>query len=349
MDSGSKTGLMWLTGYIIINMSVTVLNKSLFSTYGWPYPSSLALWHYTVTSVGTLGIVRVFKFVPAATLSWHSVGKLAAFSVLFNVNIWLSNVTLNLVSMAMHQVVRALIPGCTVVLSFFILGKRYNNQIMISVAVIIMGVITYAAKGEVDYSYYGLVMTMAGCICAAAKGVVTNLLLVGSLKLHPMDLLSYTSTFSAIQLLCVLTYTGELSTSLGALKGLENIVGEFGAAIPLTDPVPMTELQLTNSVILPRLLIINGLGAFALNVFSFNANKATSPLAMNIGGIVKQILSIILALVIFATPVTGMTIAGIMITVVGIMMYATESYQEKQRALARAEPTSPIKAVIATP
>ena len=45
-------------------------------------------------------------------------------------------------------------------LSFFILGKRYNNQILLSVAVIIAGVITYAAKGEVDYSYYGLVMTM---------------------------------------------------------------------------------------------------------------------------------------------------------------------------------------------
>ena len=69
-----------------------------------------------------------------------------------------------------------------------------------------------------------------------------------------------------------------------------------------------------NSVMLPRLLIINGLGAFALNVFSFNANKATSPLAMNIGGIVKQIFSIVLALVIFATPVTGMTIAGIMVS-----------------------------------
>jgi hypothetical protein len=54
--------------------------------------------------------------------------------------------------------------------------------------------VRYAAKGEVDYSMYGLVLTLLGCICAAAKGVVTNLLMVGSLKLHPMDLLTYTST-----------------------------------------------------------------------------------------------------------------------------------------------------------
>lgn len=128
----------------------------------------------------------------------------------------------------MHQVVRALIPGCTVVLSFFILGKRYSTKILLSVFVIILGVVTYAAKGEVNYSYYGLVMTVAGCVCAAGKGVVTNLLLVGPLKLHPMDLLSYTSTFSAMQLVCVLWYTGELRESLHALSGADDMYSAEG-------------------------------------------------------------------------------------------------------------------------
>ena len=97
------------------------------------------------------------------------------------------------------------------------------------------------------------------------------------------------------------------------------------------------------------LIIMTGLGAFALNVFSFNANKATSPLAMNIGGIIKQILSIVIALTVFATPVTGMTVAGILITIAGIVMYARESYAEKMRAVAHAEATSPVKAILTTP
>jgi len=42
------------------------------------------------------------------------------------------------------------------------------------------------------------------------------------------------------------------------------------------------------------LIVINGVGAFALNIVSFYANKMTSPLAMNVGGITKQILAIIL-------------------------------------------------------
>ena len=50
---------------------------------------------------------------------------LFVFSLLFNVNIWLSNYSLNLVTMAMHQVVRAMVPAFTVMLSVPLLGKRY--------------------------------------------------------------------------------------------------------------------------------------------------------------------------------------------------------------------------------
>jgi hypothetical protein len=57
-------------------------------------------------------------------------------------------------------------------------------------------------------------MTVAGCVTAAAKGVITNLFMVGSLKLHPMDLLTYTSTLSAVQLLAVVVYNGELQEAL---------------------------------------------------------------------------------------------------------------------------------------
>jgi drug/metabolite transporter (DMT)-like permease len=53
---------------------------------------------------------------------------------------------------------------------------------------------------------------------------------------------------------------------------------------------------------------------------------------MNIGGIVKQILSIVLGFVVFQTPMTLYTFVGVFITVVGIMMYARESYSQKMRA-----------------
>jgi len=285
-----------------------------------------------------LMIVRVLRIVPAAKLEWGTVGKLGIFSVLFNVNIWLSNVTLNMVSMAMHQVIRALIPACTVVFSYLILKKTYSKNILFSLVIIFVGVLTYAVKGEVDYSLFGLFLTFVGCMTAALKGVLTNLFMVGDLKLHPLDLVTYTSTFSAIQLFVIVSFTGELTEALGKLgfgEGAiirsayltnELLAEQSEAAIEgVTIPTEEGETHL-----LIRLLILNGVGAFFLNVASFSANKATSPLVMNIGGIVKQILSIILAIIVFHTPVTMMTCLGVGITMLGIVYYSRESFKQKQ-------------------
>eukprot|EP00039_Didymoeca_costata_P020069 m.339949 g.339949 ORF g.339949 m.339949 type:complete len:331 (-) comp19045_c0_seq1:70-1062(-) len=323
IEATNMKGTVWLTIYITTSLGVTLLNKALFSTYNWPYPTSLALLHYTFTSVGSLFIVRFARFVEPAVLDWGTHFKIFLFSVLFNVNIWMSNYTLNLVSMAMHQVIRALIPACTVALSFFLLGKTYNTKILGSLVVIFLGVVVYAAKGEVNYSVYGLVFTFMGAVLAALKGVLTNMFMVGSLKLHPLDLIVYTSTYSGIQLFCVLLYTGELEQSFLSL---------------LTQAEPETSA-------LRNLLIVNGAGAFLLNVASFNANRATSPLAMNIGGITKQILSIVLAIIVFRTPVTKMTAVGVCVTIVGIILYTRESLRSKQKTVPAVKAPTEIKTI----
>jgi len=243
--------------------------------------------------------------------------------VLFNVNIWVSNVTLDMVSMALHQVVRALVPACTVAISFALLGKRYGTNILASLCIIFVGVIVYAAKGEVNYSYLGLGLTLVGTLLAALKGVLTNMFMVGDLKLHPLDLLTYTTTYSAIQLLIVLGYSGQLTVAMDELKSKE----DYSRMV--------------------QILMVNGCFAFLLNVVSFNANKATSPLALNIGGITKQILAIILGIVVFKTPIRTETIAGVAITIFGITMYARESYKAKLANQARMSQQSSGKSLAA--
>ena len=49
-------------------------------------------------------------------------------------------------------------------------------------------------QGELDYTMFGLCVTALGAVLAALKGVITNMFMVGSLKLHPIDLLTYTTT-----------------------------------------------------------------------------------------------------------------------------------------------------------
>ena len=125
IDALPKSDLWIWYACTLHQQGVTLMNRSGFQSYKWPYPSSLALWHYTCTSIGSIFLVRVMRVTTPAKLKRDEHLKMLAFSCLFNVNIWFSNYSLNLVSMAMHQMIRALVPACTVVISFFWLRKRY--------------------------------------------------------------------------------------------------------------------------------------------------------------------------------------------------------------------------------
>jgi hypothetical protein len=125
---------------------------------------------------------------------------------------------------------------------------------------------------------------------------VTNLIQVGRLKLHPLDLLLRMSPLAFIQCVAYAWWSGEL-----------DCVREYGA----TEMTPGRGTA----------LLVNGLIAFGLNVVSFTANKKTSALTMTVAGRscrpsgslhvrcsclfclflanVKQVLTIILAVLIF--------------------------------------------------
>jgi uncharacterized membrane protein len=139
------------------------------------------------------------------------------------------------------------------------------------------------------------------------------------MKLHPLDLLLRMSPLAFVQCVFYAYATGELER-----------VREFSS---------------TNMTIsLASGLLINGLLAFALNIVSFTANKKTSALTMTVAGKnddndkhpkgmnqnadhslclgnVKQVLSIILAVVIFDLNINVTNAFGIALTLIGGAWY----------------------------
>lgn len=86
------------------------------------------------------------------------------------------------------------------------------------------------------------------------------------------------------------------------------------------------------------MIAINGLGAFFLNIVSFQANKVTSPLAVSIAAIAKQVLAIIVGIVVFKTTVTSISAFGVLVTAGGIIWYTRASVMyvwERRREEAR--------------
>ncbi|KAJ8700750.1 hypothetical protein PTI98_003746 [Pleurotus ostreatus] len=78
-------------------------------------------------------------------------------------------------------------------------------------------------------------------------------------------------------------------------------------------------------------LLVNGLIAFGLNVVSFTANKKIGALGMSVAANVKQVLTILIAVVIFELRISGTNAIGILLTLFGGAWYARVEYAEKTR------------------
>ncbi|KAG0183360.1 UAA transporter [Apophysomyces sp. BC1021] len=288
--SSFDTGYVWLALYFVLNLSLTLYNKAILLDFRYPW--TLTAIHTLCGSLGCYILYIVGVFTPAK-LSENESMVMLIFSVLYTINIAISNVSLNMVSVAFHQVVRAMTPVFTVMISIAFLQKSYSHMIYLSLLPVVLGV-AFATFGEYDYTAVGLLLTILGTVLAAVKTIVTNRIQVGRLKLHPLDLLLRMSPLAFVQCVFYAYATGELGR-----------VQEFSSN--------------NMSIGLATGLLFNGVLAFALNIVSFTANKKTSALTMTV------------AVVIFKYHVNATNAFGIILTLLGGAWYGSVELSEKSK------------------
>ncbi|KAI7888194.1 triose-phosphate transporter family-domain-containing protein [Mucor mucedo] len=299
MDSG----YMWLGLYFILNLSLTLYNKIVLNNFKFPY--SLTAIHTLCGSVGCYILYAMGVFTPAKLGDRENL-IMVMFSVLYTINIAISNVSLHLVSVPFHQMVRAMTPVFTVMISIIFLQKQYPRKIYISLLPVVLGV-GFATSAEYEFTYMGFFLTVLGAVLASIKTIVTNRVQVGRLKLNPLDLLFRMSPLAFVQCIIYAHVTGELEK-----------VREFSSE-NMTYNLAWT-------------LLFNGLIAFGLNIVSFTANKKTSALTMTVAGNVKQVLSIILSVIIFDYAINSTNAFGIILTLFGGGWYGFVELSLKKNA-----------------
>jgi hypothetical protein len=187
---------------------------------------------------------------------------------------------------------RSLVPLFTILFLYIYKRTLTTRPILLSLLPIMLGVV-FSTIGEYNFSLMGLLLTFLGTILAALKGIVTNEMLIGRLKLHPLDLLLRMSPLAFIQTMLYSIYLGEFST------------------FARLDLSAWQAYQIT----------VNGAIAFGLSVASFTANKRTSPITMAVAGNLKQVLTVTSSIFIFSLKMTDLNIAGLILGVVGGMIY----------------------------
>ncbi|KAI8833920.1 hypothetical protein BC829DRAFT_407495 [Chytridium lagenaria] len=313
--------------YFLLNLSMTMYNKVIMKLFHFNFPWLLTAIHTFLSCIGSiifLSLVPTSKqtydpiststpssttvSLPTSTVKGpkrHDVITILMFSVLYTVNIAVSNVSLNMVSLPFHQVVRSTNPAVTLALESVFFGKKIANQnVYLSLMMVIAGV-ALATLGEYEFSIPGLLMTLLGVLLSSLKGICTNRLLVGTLHFHPLDLLRRMSGLATLQCLLVAWWSGELSafqrfiSPMMVTIGLRSVhcgvdggvVGEWGLA-------------------------------FFLNLVSFMANRRVGALSMTVAGNVKQSMTIALSVWVFGyiitVPPNGL---GILLTLIGGAWY----------------------------
>ncbi|KAF9494338.1 TPT-domain-containing protein [Pleurotus eryngii] len=124
--------------------------------------------------------------------------------------------------------------------------------------------------------------------------------------MSPLDLLLLTSPLAFIQCVLIAHFSGELDN-----------VRHY------------SQHEMSNTKLMA--LLVNGLIAFGLNVVSFTANKKIGALGMSVAANVKQVLTILIAVVIFELRISGTNAIGILLTLFGGAWYARVEYAEKTR------------------
>lgn len=292
---------LFMAGYFFANLVLTLHTKWLLSNTKFTFPWILSGLHIAMSGMGAWITLRVgsrgsYRFMP---MNWSLFVKITLFSTLYSINIAMSNVSMKYVSLALHQVTRSGTPLVTLLLEFFILGKLTSKWFVASLIPVVAGIIL-TVLGEMngfELTGLGLFLTILGVVLSSLKGVMTNFMLVGGFKMHPLELIALVAPWAALQCLLTSVATGESSAIYSQYKSL-----------------PFDGLLVLG-------LLANGSLAFFLNWISFAVNKETSALAMTVAGNVKQAVSIGLAVVIFNTPLTLLNGLGIIVTLLGGAWY----------------------------
>ncbi|EJD01752.1 TPT-domain-containing protein [Fomitiporia mediterranea MF3/22] len=348
--SGSQ--LSWLILYFFSNLSLTLYNK--FVLVRFPFPYTLTALHALCGTLGGYILMERGVFEPRALSSSENV-VLVAFSVLYTVNIAVSNLSLGLVTVPFHQVVRAATPIFVMAISYLFLNTRFSARKLWTLLPVMAGV-GFATFGDYYFTTWGLLLTLLGTFLAALKTVFTNVLQSPLPNSNDSSSSSNTSDgghSSSPSSSSNSSYTHHRAPSIGQPTRPHPLSRIRLHLHPLDLLSRMSPLAFVQCVFVALLsgelervrvasaremgwgralaLMTNGMLAFMLNVVSFTANKKVGALSMTVAANVKQVLTILFAVFLFDLTITPVNALGIILTLVGGAWYASVEYQERQQ------------------
>ncbi|OAP63242.1 hypothetical protein AYL99_02469 [Fonsecaea erecta] len=365
LGNGVRSSILSVWLYFTLNMVVTVTNKQIVSRTACPWLLTASHAFTTFVTTGVITRLQRPNFTSSTTSAPRSLAVahcgrrgdnddydedggdesehqhrggdeikpdlrthlrvLLPFSILYTFNIALSNMALGLVTLTMHQTIRATTPAITVLISIAWLGRswrEYPAGAYGGIGLTICGVIiaTNAASSSTDVggggggggsrslvvddptrtTAFGFTITLLSAVSAVFKTIFTNELQRPpgasrwGLGLSSTRLVQYLALYAVNQTVLIASWTGEI-------QGLTHSTTTTTTTTLAHGSPPLTlkrggVVLLRMSLLWPWLWLwlVNALAAALLNLASFHANRRCGPLSMAIAANMKQVVILLL-------------------------------------------------------
>ncbi|KAJ6843381.1 UDP-galactose transporter 2-like [Iris pallida] len=290
---------------VVSSVGIIMANKQLMSPngYGFSFATTLTGFHFSVTAlvgwVSNAAGISVSKQVPLWELLW--------FSIVANLSITAMNLSLMLNSVGFYQISKLSIIPVVCMMEWILNNKHYSRRVIVSVVVVAFGV-GVCTVTDVEINLKGFL-----CACVAVFCTSLQQITIGSFQkkysIGSFELLSKTAPIQAASLLLFGPFIDYY------LNGNSLLKYNFSTGATLF------------------ILLSCALAVFC-NMSQYLCIGRFSATTFQVLGHMKTVCVLILGWILFDSALTFKNILGMLLAVVGMIIYSWAVESEKQAKLA---------------
>ncbi|CAA6661144.1 unnamed protein product [Spirodela intermedia] len=312
-----KAAVLKTTFYILVwytfSTCLTLYNKTLLGDDLGKFPAPLLMntVHFSLQAV--LSNIVVWRQESKATMSWRDyLIRVVPTAVGTALDINLSNVSLVFISVTFATMCKSSSPIFLLVFAFAFRLESPSIKLLGIILIISLGVLLTVAK-ETEFEFWGFVLVMLASVTSGFRWSMTQILLqkeAYGLK-NPLTLMSYVAPVMAI-------VTAGLSLVMDPWK-------EFHSNAYFNNTWHTMRSLL--------LMLIGGMLAFFMVLTEYVLVSATSAVTVMIAGVVKEAVTILVAVLYFHDEFSLLKGIGLMVIMIGVGLFNIYKYQKQQKGL----------------
>ncbi|XXG86009.1 hypothetical protein AAC387_Pa11g1001 [Persea americana] len=276
---------------VVSSVSIVICNKALISTLGFSFATTLTSWHLLVTfcSLHVALWMKFFEHKP------FDAGAVMGFGVLNGVSIGLLNLSLGFNSVGFYQMTKLAIIPCTVLLETLFFRKRFSRSIQFALTILLVGV-GIATVTDLQLNVLGSVLSVLAVITTCIAQIMTNTI-QKRFKVSSTQLLYQSCPYQAMTLFVTGPFLDWLLTN-------QNVFA----------------FKYTPQVL--AFIVLSCLISVSVNFSTFLVIGKTSPVTYQVLGHLKTCLVLAFGYVLLHDPFSWRNIFGILIALVGMIVYS---------------------------